>query len=447
LKVYLESYGCTLNHGEARYLQGLLRTAGHETVVEPEEADICVLFTCTVIKTTELKMLRRTRYFSDLGKPLIVSGCMAVVQRKAIHNVYPGAYFLPPKEIKNVNNLLEQISERSGAIVTPGSVMGTGKICPAEKVLTEASAVLYDPGYLEGSMGESIDSIVPISTGCRGRCTYCITRLARGELTSYSDEKILNNVITAVRAGRYEIRLTAQDTACYGYDSKGNLARLLSHIVGIKPEHEFRVRVGMMNPESVMPILDELIESYRHRRIFKFLHLPVQSGDDELLKTMCRNYSVADFLSIVDSYRGTFPGLTISTDIIVGYPGERDEQFRHSMELIERLRPNIVNITRFSARLGTPAASLKNTLPGSTVKARSRAMTVLRFEISKELNEREVGKKYYILVTERVKAGSVLGRTDNYQPVVIKDSLPLGSWSKVSITGATDSYLVGKLEK
>ena len=105
MKIYIESYGCTLNHGEARYLQELLKTAGHSFITSPEPAETIVLFTCTVIRTTELKMLRRIRYFTDLGKPLIVSGCMAVVQRAEVKQVNPEAYFLTPKEISNVNNL------------------------------------------------------------------------------------------------------------------------------------------------------------------------------------------------------------------------------------------------------------------------------------------------------------------------------------------------------
>ena len=135
--------------------------------------------------------------------------------------------------------------------------------------------------------------------------------------------------------------------------------------------------------------------------------------------------------------------LTLSTDIIVGYPGETDEQFQRTLELIEEVQPNIVNITRFSGRPRTPAVKLKP-LSGALVKARSRVLTKLRFRISQELNRAEIGREYRVLVTEQVKKGTALTRTDNYQPVVIKDELPLGSWQNVRITDATDAYLIGE---
>jgi MiaB-like tRNA modifying enzyme len=428
----------------------MLTTGGHLLVDAPETAELAVLFSCCVIETTELKMLRRARLFSELGLPLVVSGCMSVIRREAFDKAHSEVYFLEPPEIIKINSLIDEISENkqtilkesleSGATRDLVKPLSTGGLSNVVGVDTSDIA-----GEFESIEGESIDSIVPIATGCMGQCTYCITRLARGELRSYPEEQIIQNISSAVSAGHYEVRLTAQDTGCYGFDTNSNLPSLLAGIVELDSENEFRVRVGMMNPDSVRSILNELLEGYRNPRIFKFLHIPVQSGNDELLAAMGRRYTVAEFMKIIDNFREVFPQLTISTDIIIGYPNETDEQFQHSMELLERLQPNIVNITRFSARPGTPAAKLKNTLAGSTVKARSRAMTALRFRISKELNVKEIGKQYRILVTERVKAGSVLGRTDNYQPVVVKSGLELGSWVEVRIVDSTDAYLIGEL--
>jgi threonylcarbamoyladenosine tRNA methylthiotransferase CDKAL1 len=274
--------------------------------------------------------------------------------------------------------------------------------------------------------------------------SYCITRLARGVLQSKPVDQIVQEITQAVSTGHYELRLTAQDTACYGYDLDTNLAKLSEKITTINSSHDFRVRVGMMNPNSVKPILHELIKAYEHPRIFKFLHLPVQSGDDELLSAMGRGYCVKEFIEILDIFRSAMPELTLSTDFIIGYPNETTEQFEHSLALLEQIRPNIVNITRFSARPGTSAAKLKNRLSGSKIKSRSREMTARRFAISNELNESQIGQRYRVLITERVKAGSVLARNDSYLPVVIKHNLPLGSWVNVEIKDATDSYLVGE---
>jgi MiaB-like tRNA modifying enzyme len=373
-------------------------------------------------------MLRQLQKFSELDKPIIVSGCMAVVQQREVLNIKSDTYFLSPNEINQAHLLIDKISDDLGLSET----YGLGRI---KKPIPEQD----EPD------AQAIDKIISISTGCMGHCTYCITRLARGELKSYPEDKIMNEVETAINSGRYEIRLTAQDTGCYGYDADSTLGKLISKVSTIDSSHDFRIRVGMMNPDSIKGILDELIESYKHSRVFKFLHIPVQSGDDGLLQEMARRYTVKDFMDIVNKFRGEIPKLTISTDIIVGYPTEDEERFHKSVILIKDLQPNIVNITRFSARPGTAASKIEKRLPGRMVKARSRELTNLRFEISKKLNESEIGNKYSVLITERVKPGSVLGRNDNYTPIVIKENLSLGEWVDVKITDATDSYLIGEI--
>jgi MiaB-like tRNA modifying enzyme len=435
-----------LNHGEARFLKELLVAGGHDIASRYVSADAIVLFTCTVIGTTERKMLKRVAEFTKLGRPILASGCMAVVQQDALKKVNSDIHILKPTEIQKVNGILAELDEGMGG----GPVHEINESPPVtinkqQTLLIEPGIPLDSGGEFEDQPGQSLDAIVPIATGCRGQCKYCITRLARGKLSSYPAEAIVDKVRKAVAAGHYEVRLTAQDTGCYGFDVGDDLAKLLNHITSLDTAHEFRVRVGMMNPDSVKPILDELIESYKHPRVFGFLHLPVQSGADELLAAMGRKYTVSEFLKIVSQFRLGLPGLTLSTDIIIGYPGETEEQFEHSMKLLRDLKPNIVNITRFSARPGTPAAKLKSKLPGSEVKARSRRMTKLRFEISKELNHAKVGEEYQVLVTERVKPGSVLCRTDNYLPVVLTGELKLGDWVQARITDATDAYLIGEV--
>jgi MiaB-like tRNA modifying enzyme len=416
-----------LNHGEARSLLKLLINSGHLIIDSPKCSDIIILFTCTVIRTTELKMLRQIQKFSNLDKPMIVSGCMAVVQQKEILDIKPDIYFLRPTRLNEAHLLIDQIIEEQNLPLAIDQNL-IGKSIPDKAEIPI----------------KAIDKIISISTGCQGQCKYCITKLARGDLKSYPENKVIQEVETALRSGKYEIRLTAQDTGCYGLDSNTNLANLISKVSAINSKHDFRIRVGMMNPDSIKKILGILIESYKHPRVFNFLHIPVQSGDDRLLKEMGRRYTTEEFMTIINKFRENLPKVSISTDIIVGYPTEDQERFHKSLELIKELQPNIVNITRFSARPGTPANKLENKLPGRVVKARSRELTKLRFDISKKLNESEIGNKYLILITEKVKAGSVLGRNDHYTPIVVKENLLLGSWVDVEIIEATESYLIGK---
>jgi threonylcarbamoyladenosine tRNA methylthiotransferase CDKAL1 len=218
LRIYLESYGCTLNHGEARCLKHLLSTAGHVFVETPEMADTAVMFTCCVIGTTQNKMIKRAKYFHNIDKPLIVSGCMAVVERGALSCVHPEVQFLKPREITNINNIIDELSDVAGEGIEWSDEVKNLIDEPQIKRLTSSSGMEGAAGEFEEKPGESIDSIVPIATGCLGTCTYCITRLARGRLKSYPISKIVADVRSSVISGYYEVRLTAQDTGCFGYD-------------------------------------------------------------------------------------------------------------------------------------------------------------------------------------------------------------------------------------
>lgn len=421
MKIYFEPYGCTLNYGESGIMEELVETAGNTIVQEPAQADVLVLVTCTVIETTENKMLKRLTEFSQTKKPVIVAGCMASVQAETILTTMPSAQLLPPDKIYEIPQVLESIGKKL-------NLKNEDIEDSPQKSIT------------------SIDAIVPISNGCLGSCTYCITRLARGDLRSYPPEKVIKSISDALSQTQYEIRLTAQDTAVYGLDQQTNLPCLLKLVnEKFSGRNDFRIRVGMMNPNTTIPILDDLIDQYKSDLIFKFLHLPVQSGDDDILREMKRGYKVKDFIKIVDKFREALPELTLSTDIIIGYPGETEEQFQNSVELIKKVRPNIINITRFSARPGTEAYDCKDKIHGRIQKERSRILTKVRFEISKNLNGQAIDETKRILVTEVGKGNSVMGRTDNYQTVVVKEKFKLGNFVNVKIVDATNSYLIGEV--
>jgi MiaB/RimO family radical SAM methylthiotransferase len=202
----------------------------------------------------------------------------------------------------------------------------------------------------------------------------------------------------------------------------------------------------MMNPDTLLPILDDLIDAYRDPHVFKFLHLPVQSGSDEILKLMHRRYTVADFRATVKKFRNAFPQLTLSTDVIAGFPGETEDRFKKTVDLIKEVQPNIVNIKGFSPRAKTMAATMESRVHGRTIKARTRALTKLRFEISSRLNKQLVGKEEVILITELgKKPNTVIGRTDSYNAVVIRENINVGTLARVKIVDCTDSYLIAEL--
>jgi len=274
-------------------------------------------------------------------------------------------------------------------------------------------------------------------------CSYCITHFARGKLKSSQVESVISDIHSALDQGCREIQLTAQDTASYGLDIGTNLGELLKEISKI--DGKFRVRVGMMNPSEAQKILPTILSSYNDLKIYKFVHLPVQSGDDEILKKMNREYTVEQFIDILNKFREKYPDVTVSTDIIVGFPTETEEQFNKTVELIENVRPDIVNITRFSARPLTKAKVMKGRIPTEKVKERSKFLTDLCKKISNEKNREHVGKTYNVLVTEKGKNQTFAGRAKNYKQVVIKEKVKIGDFVKVKIVGSADTYLLGKL--
>ncbi|MFQ6107897.1 MAG: tRNA (N(6)-L-threonylcarbamoyladenosine(37)-C(2))-methylthiotransferase [Thermoplasmata archaeon] len=414
MNVYFEAFGCTLNKGESYRMAEKASTEGHSIAETAEESDCIVCSTCAVIEATERRMLKRISELAELGKPLIVTGCMAEVRGKKITALAPSSHLLATNEIESIAEVLGKLGVRS-----------------------------HGPKPLLEPPRRNVDVAIPIAQGCLGSCTYCITRLARGRLRSRPPEDIVADAKRALARGFREIRLCAQDTASYGMDGGSSLADLLDSVSSLPGD--FRIRVGMMNPESLEKIGDDLIESYCDHKVYKFLHLPVQSGSNDILKSMGRSYSVEAFEGLVRQFKQEHPSLTLSTDIIVGFPGETAEDFQESFDLMKRIEPDMMNITRFSPRRGTPSFEMDGRVAGCLAKRRSRELTRLRSELGMKRNRQLVGSACDVLLTERVKTGSTVGRTMSYKLVVFRSELPLGAFLRARIVDAGDAYVWGEV--
>ncbi len=398
-KVFIETFGCTANTGDTMEMRAILRNAGHE-IVEESEADIVIVNTCTVTKRTELNVIKRLKELKELGKEVVVAGCMAAAQPELVKSIFGDDV----------------------AMVTPRDIWDS-----------EEQRLEFD----------GVIAVITIAQGCVGKCTYCIVKQARGELKSEKPEKICEAVKNAVESGANEIRITSQDSSAYGWGSTDiKLPELLEQITSV--EGDFRIRVGMMNPYTLMPILDELLEAFNSEKIFKFFHLPVQSGSDRVLKDMRRNYKVADFVEIIASIRGQFRHSTISTDFIIGFPTETEADFFASLNLMEEIKPEKVNITRFSSRPGTEASKLTDLLEREK-KRRSRIISTLYHKIVFAKNKELEGAELPVLVTERGKKGGVIARDSAYMTIVLKDDLPLGASYNVRVKEAKSTYLVADI--
>jgi MiaB-like tRNA modifying enzyme len=408
---HIETYGCTSNRGESRQIERKLRDAGHYRVDGPEEADVAILNTCTVVEKTERNMLRRAAELEAETSDLIVTGCMALAQGEEFEDL--------DVQVLHWEDVPTAVTNGECPTTTPD----------AEPIL-------------DGVVG-----ILPIARGCMSNCSYCITKFATGRVDSPPVSENVEKARALVHAGAKEIRITGQDTGVYGWD-KGDrkLPELLDRICDI--DGDFRVRLGMANPGGIHGIHDELAEVFaENEKLYNFIHAPVQSGSDDVLEDMRRQHRVEKFREVVAAFDDRLDHWTLSTDFIVGFPTEDDDDHRKSMELLDDVRPEKINITRFSKRPGTDAADMKG-LGGTIKKERSKSMTDLKMDVCREAYESMVGETHEALVVEEGTGDSVKCRDEAYRQVIVTDAeakgIEVGDFIEVEITQNETVYCYGE---
>ncbi|MGB9938179.1 MAG: tRNA (N(6)-L-threonylcarbamoyladenosine(37)-C(2))-methylthiotransferase [Methanobacterium sp.] len=423
MKVYIETFGCTFNQGDSQIMAGLLKENNAEIVENIEDSDVIIVNTCYVKHPTEQKVINRIqkveRDFPD--KKLIISGCMVEIDPEKLNNAAPSAGWIGPRQIKSTIEVIE--SCHNGESVR---IIGHG---------TDIKAGLPKMRF------NPMVHIVQICEGCVGRCTYCCTKFARGKLQSYPVNIIKKEVEEAINDGCLEIQLTAQDSAAYGMDTEDSLANLINEITTINGN--FRIRIGMLHPKSIICNVKALIDAFKHKNVYKFLHIPIQSGSDKVLNEMNRGHSVKEFIEIIDHFRKQIPEISIATDVIVGYPTETAEDFEDTLKVIKEIKPDLIHISKYKHRPMTES-SLLDEIEHDVMKKRSKVLNELKSEILYENNLREIGKACKILITEKGSKGGYIGRTDSYKPVIIPEG-EVGSFVEVKIEEATSTYLKGSI--
>jgi len=420
--VYVENYGCASNKHDLEIMLALLSNAGYLRHTDASSSDIILINTCAVKKPTEDRILSRLSFFSRLNKPIVISGCLPKIDLEAVENAAPNY----------------------AAAMDPFSIWQIVEVAQAAERGERQKRYFSDRPVIKPILPHSrlnrFIEIVEVAEGCAGVCTYCCVRFARGKLYSYPQDMVLNRIRDAIQNGAIEIWLTGQDIGAYGKDIGAKLTDLVRRVIEIPGE--FRVRLGMMNPNWIGDMLEEILDLYRNPKIYKFAHLPVQSGSNSVLKAMLRPYRVQDFVEIVEALRENVPQITIATDMIVGFPTERDEDFVLSLELVKKTRPDIVNISKYAPRAGTVASRMKE-LPVSVVSERSKLLSSICAQISLESNLRMIGFEECVYVTARNSKGKSLGRTSNYKIVILQDASLLGERILAKISGAYPRYLEG----
>ncbi len=419
-RVFIRSYGCPSSLADARFMERALVEAGYQISQNPSSADFLIYNTCAVKTPTENRMIDLLKRIPN-SKNLVITGCLPKINLKRLQREVDFSGISGPSTGSEILHILSEIKKGSK----------TSRIT----VQQDLEPLLPNP-----KPGQLI-SIIPISYGCLGNCSYCCVKAARGTLRSYPIKEIITRLAKDVENGTKEIWLTGQDLGCYGFDKGETLPDLLTKISEI--DGRFKVRVGMMNPQHILKVQNELVDAFNNSKIFKFLHVPVQSGDDRVLEYMNRSYSTDDFKQIVSTFREKIERITIATDVICGFPGEDETAFENTVQLLREVEPDVLNISRFFPRPETPKIE-KRQVTASEKKRRSRLLTNLFRSISLAQNRKWIGWQGEILVDEIDLNGSYIGRNTSYRPVVIREKRNLGEFLNIRIYDAKTFHLLGE---
>lgn len=412
-KVWIEAYGCSASMADSEMISGLLKGAGYEIASRQSEGALNLIVTCSVKDTTEHRMVSRIKAMSKSGKPLVVAGCLPKADRVKVEALNSSASLLGPHSIENAPAVVGSALEGSRLVALEDS--------SSDKI--NIPRVRLNPAV----------SIVQIASGCMSECTFCQTKMAKGWLRSYRIGDIMRQIKSDLEAGCREVWLASTDNGCYGKDMGADLVELLKACCSI--EGDFKIRLGMMNPMYLPEMLDRMVSVFHENdKLFKFIHIPVESGSERVLRKMKRGHTVRTFLDAVHAFRGKMPEITISTDIIVGFPSETEDEFKESLALIERAEPDIVNISRYGARPGTEAAKWKGMrISSQMAKERSERLHALAKRIAKKRNSLWQGWQGEIIIDEMGKV--VQGRNYAYKPVILSnpDRVSLGDRKRVQV--------------
>ena len=418
-KIFVEAYGCSASFSDSEMISGLILNGGHTLVDNSLESDLNIVVTCSVKDATANKMIHRIK--SLKSKPLVVAGCLPKAEKSTVEKFSENASMLGPNSLGQTLQVIESTLNGRKQIALEDS---------------DVSKIGLPKVRLNPVVG-----IVEIASGCMSECTFCQTKLSKGDLTSYRIGDIIRQIETEIDEGCKEVWLTSTDNGCYGFDINTDLPTLVDTVAEIP--HDFKIRVGMMNPMYMVRIREDLIKSFDSDKVYKFLHIPVQSGSNKVLNDMKRGHTVETFRDVVEKARNRFSNFTISTDVIVGFPSETLDDFEKTKELLVETKPDIVNLSKYSARPGTEAAEWKQ-IDVSEIKKRSKEVFELTNKISLENNREWIGWEGDVLFNEKTEEG-IKGRNFAYKSIFVDESVEIGETRRVEITDISKHSLAGKI--
>ena len=423
-RVYIETWGCQMNLHQSEGLAGVMEQAGYRLVDRLQDADIALFNGCMVRQKAEEKVFGRIGAVVEEKRHrellLGVGGCLGQIHGSGLLKRFKAIDFLfGSRGHAAIPALIDQV-RRDGARI---AAVDDG---------TEIDEVPFH-------RSSPVTAMVTITEGCSNFCSYCIVPYARGPMRSRGPERILAEVEAAVAAGYKEVMLLGQNVNSYGTDRRefGSFVSLLHRVAatGIS-----RIRFTSSHPRDMT---DEVLETIAaHPNICSHIHLACQSGSDRVLKEMNRGYTRGHFLGILEAARKIVPGINITTDLIVGYPGETDDDFEQTMKLLDDARFGTVYVAKYSPRSGTRSARQDDDVPAVVKNERLQRVLKRQRAIALEENERFIGEAVSVLV-ESASPETVIGRADDHRTVILDGPAAVGEVREVRIHAASASSLTG----
>ena len=441
-RAYVETYGCQMNISDGELMEGILANSGFEIVEAPEDADVVLVNTCAIREHAENRVLGRVAQLNGLKRErpelvIGVTGCMAQRMGETLFERAPYVdLVMGPDGYRGLPDALENLE---GYRVDRGT---HSRIRSPQLAILDLSLGENYQG-LEQRRTEGPTAWIPIQRGCNHRCTFCIVPYVRGPEKNRDPLEILNEVRDLTSRGVTEVTLLGQTVNSYT-SMDVSFPKLLSEVAQV--EGIQRVRFTSPHPNDVTPELVEVMAT--EPAVCEHLHLPAQSGNNRTLKRMLRRYSVEVLLEKVEMVRAEIPEIALSTDIIVAFPGETDEEFRDTLELMRTVRFDEAFTYKYSPREGTPATRLPADEFVPTLEAQARLEELIEVSrgIQAEINAGEIGRIDEVLIERMGRyPGQILGRTRRNKVVAFDgDSERIGCYTHVGLERTTGATFAGK---
>ncbi|MDP2955769.1 MAG: tRNA (N6-isopentenyl adenosine(37)-C2)-methylthiotransferase MiaB [Longimicrobiales bacterium] len=443
-RAYVETYGCQMNVSDGELMEGILAARGYEIVGAPEEADVVLVNTCAIREHAEQRVLGRVGQLGALKRlrpdlVIGVTGCMA--QRMGETLLGQAGHVdlvMGPDGYRSLPDALHRL----GAPAVRGESATLPRLKRSRQLAVLDLSLGENYEGLEQRRKEGASAWIPIQRGCDHRCTFCIVPYVRGPEKNRNAREILDEVRGLACAGLSDVTLLGQTVNSYAFEdwSFPRLLREVARVDGIR-----RVRFMSPHPNDVTPELVEVMAT--EPAVCEVLHLPAQSGSNRTLKRMLRRYTVESYLEKVELVRSAIPDIALGTDVIVAFPGETEEEFQATLDLLRTVRFDDAYTYRYSLREGTPAARLPegDFLPPKEAQARLEELIEVSRGIQAEINRDEIGRVVEVLVEKEARSeGHVLGRSRRNKVVAFPGSPDLaGSYRTVVLERTTGATFVG----